>query len=267
MPAKVGVLIIHGMGSQDEHFADGLIAKLSSRLGDKAASACFQPVFWAPVLSARQKAIWDNLSAKNDLDWVKLRKFFLSAFGDAAAYRYMPGESKSTYYQIHKEVHKGLTVLANRLGSLDKPLVVCAHSLGSVIMSDYIWDRQHDRDVDKYGDTAFTKMESLAGFITFGSNIPLFVLSCDPIECITFPPEKLSSELVDKARWLNFFDSDNILGWPLKELSDSYGKAVTEDKEIDVGGILTSWNPVSHSDYWEDDSFTKPVAKFVREFV
>jgi hypothetical protein len=267
MALEVEVLIVHGMSSQKKDFADGLIAELNERLGAKASSVCFEPVFWAPILSEREAEVWNNLSARTDLDWIKLRKFFLNAFGDAAAYRYVPGDANSTYYKIHDKVNEGLTTLRTRLGDANKPLVVCAHSLGSVIMSDYILDRQHDKDPDRYGGTAFTKMESLAGFITFGSNIPLFMLDCNPVTCITFPPTTLDAQLKAKAKWLNFFDSDDVLGWPLKDLSDSYRNVVTADREINVGGLLTSWNPTCHSEYWEDDNFTEPVAELIGGFV
>jgi hypothetical protein len=50
-------------------------------------------------------------------------------------------------------------------------------------------------------------------------------------------------------------------------LSDGYRKAVTEDREINVGGILTSWNPMSHSEYWTNGDFTGPVAEFIGEFI
>lgn len=266
MSPEVGVLIVHGMGSQQEDYAKGLIAELTDRLGADAEKVCFEPVWWAPVLSGREQEVWNRLSAEYDLDWVKLRRFFLNAFGDAAAYRCIPGQFDSTYYQIHDLVHKGLASLGGKLGD-GKPLIVLAHSLGSVIISNYIWDRQHGTDAARYGATAFERMETLAGLVTFGSNIPLFVLACDPVECITFPPATLPDEIKAKARWLNFFDPDDILGWPLKELSDSYRNTVSADLEINVGGILTAWNPASHSGYWTDHDFTGPVAEFIGEFV
>jgi len=267
MAPELGVLIVHGMGTQTENFAKGIIDDLMDKLGDKAGSVCWESVWWAPVLSGREDEVWNSLSADCDLDWVRLRKFFLNAFGDASAYRYIPDEPGCIYYQIHDKVHEGLKALRGQLGGDDKPMIVIAHSLGSVIMSNYIWDRQQGIDAAKYGQTAFERMESLAGFITFGSNIPLFVLAYDPVECITFPPVTLTDDLKAKAKWLNFYDSDDILGWPLKELSPAFTAAVTEDKEINVGGILTSWNPLSHSEYWTDGNFTGPVAEFIGGFI
>jgi len=267
MAPEVGVLIIHGMGSQQPDFADGLIAELMEKLGVKAGDVCFEPVYWAPLLAEREGAVWRKLSAECDMDWVKLRKFVLNALGDATAYRYIPGELDCTYYRIHDKVHEGLKRLQASLGSDDKPLIVIAHSLGAAIMTNYIWDRQNGKDEGRYGESPFEKMQTLAGLLTFGCNIPLFVLAYDKIECITFPPKELDVHLKAKAKWLNFFDPDDILGWPLKKLSEGYGKAVTADHEINVGGGLTSWNPVSHSEYWTDNNFTRPAAKFIGEFV
>lgn len=84
---------------------------------------------------------------------------------------------------------------------------------------------------------------------------------------IEFPPEQLSANLKTAAKWLNFFDPDDALGYPLKPLSPSYGKTVSADIEVNVGSWLTSWNPISHTEYWTDDNFTKPVAALIREVV
>lgn len=267
MESEVGVLIVHGMGSQQKGFADGMIAQLKERLGDRADAVRFEQVLWAPVLTGREDKVWKALSRHNELDWVDTRKFFLNAFGDASAYRYIPDEPNCIYFQIHDKVRDGLAALRAQLGGDGKPLIVCAHSLGSVIMSNYIWDLQPGKDSGRYGDTAFERMESLAGFITFGSNIPLFVLAYDPIECITFPPAALPAELKAKSKWLNLYDKDDILGWPLKELSPAFTQAVTEDREINVGGIVTSWNPMSHTKYWEDGNFIEPVAEIIGGFI
>jgi len=37
-----------------------------------------------------------------------------------------------------------------------------------------------------------------------------------------------------------------------------------EDYEINVGGLVTAWNPAAHSAYWEDNDFTKPVANYLQ---
>jgi hypothetical protein len=133
-----------------------------------------------------------------------------------------------------------------------------------VIISNYIWDEQKGKGL---GTNAFESMETLTGLVTFGSNIPLFTLALPEIQSITFPPAPLPEYLKARAKWLNFFDADDVLGYPLKPLSPSYGSAVSEDIEINVGGLFTSWNPVSHAEYWTDNDFTKPVARLISDII
>jgi len=75
-------------------------------------------------------------------------------------------------------------------------------------------------------------METLAGCITFGCNIPFFVFA--------------------------YAKKD------IKPINQAYNKVIDRDIPINVGGILTSWNPMSHQKYWTDNDFTKPVARFIK---
>lgn len=265
MAYDVGILILHGMGSQGSDFADEMIGELDSRitgLGHDKNRVCWKPVHWAYVIQPREDQLWRDLSRNNDLDAVKIRKFLISAFGDAIAYQRVPGQRRDVYSEIHDKVHDEIVDLRKQLGDADKPLVVIAHSLGSVIMSNYIWDEQKGHGL---GGTPFEKAETLVGFITFGCNIALFSLAYNPVVSIQFPPATLPQQLQRVAKWLNFFDSDDVLGYPLKPLSPTYNQAVTQDVEVNVGGLLTSWNPLSHTAYWTDNNFTKPVAEFIAD--
>ena len=102
--------------------------------------------------------------------------------------------------------------------------------------------------------------------MTFGSNIPLFTLARDEphIKCFQFPAAHLSDEVRAQTKWLNFYDADDVLGYPLKPISPDYAARVTEDIEINVGGLFTSWNPISHTQYWSDEDFIDPVVKLIR---
>jgi hypothetical protein len=149
----------------------------------------------------------------------------------------------------------------------DRPLVLLAHSLGGHIMSNYIWDRQKP-GASPAGTSSFRKLETLAGMITFGCNIPFFTFAYkkSDIKPIRFPGSKLPPVLDLLARWKNYYDPDDILGYPLQPINQAYSKLV-EDIPINVGGLFTSWNPTSHSKYWTDNDFTKPVAAFLKELL
>lgn len=277
MPYKLGALVIHGMGSQGPGFADEMTVRVNrhvSRAGADPAEIAWKAVHWAPILQPKQDRLWADLSQAHRLDWTWLRKFIISNFGDAIAYlKRVPSQLPDVYTRIHEEVHQKVAALRRDLGGADRPLVVIAHSLGSIIMSNYIWDEQSGQG---FGGTAFERMETLAGFFTFGSNIALVSLAYDPITSITFPPPTLASyfppgtpptQVKSAAKWLNFFDRDDVLAYPLRPLSPSYGAAVTRDQEINVGGLLKSWNPASHGSYWTDKDFTRPVASAIADLL
>lgn len=155
--------------------------------------------------------------------------------------------------------------------SVPVPLVVLAHSLGGHIMSNYIWDMQQHRDVEgavwNNKLSSFELMETLAGFVTFGSNIPLFTFAYEDPQPIAFPGSALSGEDKKRAAWLNYYDRDDVLGWPLRPISPAYRDAVDADIEIDAGSWGAGFTPLSHTSYWTDNSFTKPVAKFLSSFL
>jgi pimeloyl-ACP methyl ester carboxylesterase len=270
--AKLGVLIIHGVGSQEGDFANPMIEELKGRISDQAKIS-WQTVYWDPILSREEDGLLRELFPEGKRpDWFKLRKLVMNYIGDVTAYRYIPMSSSQTrktnkYDDIHREVHKSIVELRKSLGNEDKPVIVIAHSLGSVIMFDYIRDRQNNKNATGYGATPFERMETLAGFITFGSPIPLFTLAYDTVPCINFPPDNLQKDLKDKAKWLNFYDHDDVFGWPLKYLSKRCEACIIEDKPVNVGDIFTFWDPLCHSKYWTDNDCTKPVAKYISEIL
>ena len=266
MSQKVGVLFVHGMGAVMDDYAHDTIQEVRERISGRGLNReeiAWESVYWAPILAPQEAQLWVDLAAERDLNWAKLRKFFVNGFGNTVAYQTAQERPESIYNRIHDAIHKSLLGLKAKLGGGDKPLVVIAHWLGTVMISNYIWDRQRGRDEKRYGATPFERMETLAGLVTMGSNIPLFTLGCNPITSIDFPSAELPERFRKKAKWLNFYDADDVLGWPLKPLSLSYGDAVTEDVEVSVGNILTSWNPANHAAYWTHDSVIKPMAYLI----
>lgn len=268
MSAELAILVIHGMGSQSPDFAEDMIREINGRVSkskkDPGAIA-WRTIYWADFLEKRELRYLRDAENSGDLDFLRLRKFFLTAFGDASAYQKVESDANTTYEEIHKRIAKEVELLySTQLGSKPKPLIVMAHSLGGHIMSNYIWDMQ------KSNNTAlspFERLQWLSGIITFGCNIPLFTFAYEKVEPITFPPTRLKQDLKKKAKWLNFYDPDDILGYPLQPIHPDYKKVVSKDIPINVGGILSSWNPLAHGKYWTDNDFTKPVTKFITSFL
>lgn len=264
---RLAVVVVHGLGWQEPGFADGLAAAVSRRLargGHDPGQVAWSSVLWADVLERRQRDYLERARAAGPLRWSGLRTFVVRGLGDAAAYRYVDGPS-STYVRVHDRVRARVRELyEGPLGSVPVPLVVLAHSLGSHIMSSYVWDTQHRYPTGAAAAAGeFERMEWLAGMVTFGSTIPLFTFAHDPVETIRFPGAALPPQVAERARWLNFYDRDDILGYPLKPTSQSYADLVHADVEVNIGNLLTAATPLMHNSYWTDASFTDPVADYL----
>lgn len=270
MTGKIAVLVIHGMGSQDQDFAEPTIAEISNLIAKKGknpSDIAWKPIYWANIIEPRQRKFVDDIVSNkdNDIDFIKLRRFVVSALGDAAAYQNIKGKKSSSYSDINHRVRAGIKELYNdQLSKQPCPLIVMAHSLGGHIMSSYIWDMQK-KPLASFSD--FENMKYLAGMVTFGCNIPLFSFAfrSSDLRPIKFPGSALTPGQKANADWLNFYDADDVLGYPLSQLNSKF--KFIKDKHINSGGLLTSWNPLSHNGYWTDNDMTKPVARLIAKFM
>lgn len=287
MPKQLAIAIVHGMGKQEPHFWTGMAKELTSRFADaanitkKAAAEALviQPVYWAPVLQAKEDLLWKKLLAGGELDFLSLRRFMVEFAADAMAYQPLPGE-QNAYSDIHGVFADSLANLVKRSGP-DLPLVVIAHSLGTVITSNYLYDLLKSfpfagpKRTDlipapvlaKIGETPLEHGRTLAWLFTMGSPIALWSLRYEnpafgvPISVPS--PAFRAAHPGLRCGWVNLFDEDDVIGYPLKSL---YGDAILQDKQVNSGGILASWNPLSHDGYWEDDDVTKKIAKELGAF-
>lgn len=277
MPKRIGVLIVHGIGSQEADFADEFIDEVGSLLGQRRGEIAWKPVWWAPILAERQTTLLRKLRADNDLDFARLRNFVVHALGDAIAYQPAPS-SQNVRHDIYKEMHEKVAGAVHDLRAEihndlppdfdEVPLVVVSHSLGCHVMSNHIWDIQHGAAQPAH-DNPFERFESLAGIVTLGCNIPIFTLAYDAPEPIEFPARRLAQYLrsdvteeqrTKAAKWINIYDPDDVLAYPLRPLSREYGDTVRADIPANIGGIATSWNPASHTHYFSDHDVTKRVS-------
>ncbi|MCA1706464.1 MAG: hypothetical protein LC808_25650 [Actinobacteria bacterium] len=60
---------------------------------------------------------------------------------------------------------------------------------------------------------------------------------------------------------MNLYDEDDVIAYPLKCLNDAYAASVAEDVQVNVGNILTMWNPASHTGYWSDGAVIRRIAE------
>lgn len=275
MSEHIAVAVVHGIGMQGPDFAAGFQEKLTvqfaQELGqevqDPAGEIFIKPVYWASVLQNSEDALWKRLRQGGDWGFIKLRKFLVDFAADAFAYQPIP-KDRTVYDGIHAIFAETLRSLAAEAGA-KAPLCVVAHSLGSVIASNYFYDLQKGADMvpepvrARMGDKPLERGETFSHFYTLGSPIAIWSLRYTDFGVpIAVPSPQLSEHHPHlEGGWINFYDEDDVCGFPLKTLNRQYGEMVKADVAVNVGGLLTSWNPASHLGYWEDNDVVRPIAK------
>jgi len=63
------------------------------------------------------------------------------------------------------------------------------------------------------------------------------------------------------GEWVNFYDLDDVIAFPLKNLSDAYDLAVARDEPVRLRVPPFSWLPLVHPFYWTDDAVMQPIAR------
>jgi hypothetical protein len=281
MSYRLAVLLVHGMGAADADYSRGLVDRLRRRLGrDLAGRVEFEACHWSPVLQGHQDRVWQKLLAsRKPMDQKWARKWVVSALGDPVGYLsgYLQA-GEPVYLKVHECLRASLAALEQRLDfAAGTPLLVLAHSLGSVVVSNYLWNEQRasgevtpaapSRTVPgaaekraPMGRTPFERMETLTTLVTYGSTIPLFLPPVEPIECVRLPRETLPPQLRSVARWLNVYDPDDLLGYPLANVWDDTKGTVIEDVTVNAGIFPLSETPLSHGFYDRDAGFVRLVA-------
>ena len=258
MAVKLAVVMIHGMGETLPGYSADLRSRLTKGVPKAKQSAlAFGEIYYQDILQANQQAVFDRM--RPQINWMRLRKFLLFGFSDAASLAFQPDIAGSAYFLAQQAIQQKLGEVYAQAGAQpDLPVLLIAQSLGGHVISNYIWDAQQPAPQvgvwkpplppvsdPKLDD--FQRLRSLVRLCTTGCNIPLFVAGHQPIVPIAKPTPAF--------QWLNFFDEDDVLGWPLRPLSAGYD-ALVEDIDVNAGagvlGVLTSMTPLSHEQYWQD---------------
>ncbi|MFD2044827.1 chemotaxis protein [Ornithinibacillus salinisoli] len=273
MSQKIAVLFLHGAGTPDEDFADDLIERISQNVAKKLSVKnlkdhfVFETVFWSSIFEPEQAELWDRLQTSAELDFPRTRRFVLEFLADAVAYQpTMLGNQN--YDRVHTLVAEAIQRLRKKAGE-EAPLCVISHSLGTVIASNYFYDLQFKREnigaITKYQthNNPIEQCHTLTLFYTLGSPMAMWSLRYidfgSPINVPSPAMAMLYPEI--EGEWLNFYDKDDVLAFPLKGINESYDQAVTEDIAVNAGGLLTSWNPLSHLKYESDKEVIKRISK------
>lgn len=269
MEQKLAVIIVHGMGNQHRDYAETFVRLLKNSYVEVAEVAspdlhlAIEPVFWADVFEGREKVLFDSIVSPYGLHYEELRKFVIHYMADAIAYQ--PVDSKQQNYDaVHATISQTLHLLSAAVGQ-NAPLCVISHSLGTVIASNFFYDRQYHPTRNSLPSDASSPLErgeTLTLFYSFGTTLPLWSLRYrDFDKPIQVPIDGIRAMYpgID-GEWINFYDKDDVLAYPLRGVNPAYEKAVREDFEVHVGDWKTGWNPFCHRGYMTSPDVARRIA-------
>ena len=260
---NIAVLIVHGMGTFHKNFHKPFEKRILKRFSAEERKHIFvEGCLWDDVTEPMQSHVASTLP--NKIWWRGLHEFVIDRLGDPVSYlsSYFTNaptvqNSDSFYRRIHDRVLGSLRELERRAGK-DAHLMILAHSLGSVIVTNYRWDCEHNKPkTTEEPVTRMETMESLVSLFTYGSNIPLFIgvnPKTEPITSITFP---IAGNDVALSHWDNLYSPADILGWPLANLWTANKPKIEEQCRM-IGPwwkIWRRWTPITHVDYDIDKKF------------
>jgi hypothetical protein len=284
MPKKAAFITVHGMGKTDRNYNDEIVRELRQRLGAVSDDLHIGTVYYQDILQPNEDRVWDLVAHR--VKWDKLRKFLLFGFADAAGLESDKDSRNSDYRKAQIVIAKELFLARVAMGD-DGPVVILAHSLGCHVTSCYFWDAGKaahgtppgsgiwrditDAQAEITGgrnltadELGFLQGNSFRIFVTTGCNIPIFVAAHARTDILPIRPNK-------KFEWHNYYDKDDVLGWPLADLSTDYGEVVVDHAVNAASGILgwllKSWNPMSHTQYWGDDEVLDPLVARLRQLL
>lgn len=266
---KLGILVIRGSGSSGFERQEKFIHKVNRRIarsGIDTNQIVYEYIDWYEPLQGQQdillKRMFDHPDIK--LKSKNLRKLLISNIADLINYGGKPNLPDQAYEKTQLLLYNAIIKLQNQLVA-NAPLIIIASSMGTEIMNNYIWDRQHAGDNDPLGITAFERFETLVGLFTFGNNIPIFSssITIEDLRPIEFPIRNTLPEYKNLAVWENYYDKNDPLGYPIKFINEFYDAANVKDIQIGVGNLLSFWNVLSHFGYWTSRKLQRRISTFI----
>ena len=266
---EMTVAVVHGIGVSEPGYAAELIAGIrrefiaALRRGNHPPPdplpLTFIEIVWDDIvaeqqqeLSARLKSglerwreptLWEKWFApllaplQKGARWLRT-DFAAQYISDVIAYR-----NPQVYEKIQQRI-------LERLKGGGGPLTFVAHSLGTVITSDLIYDRCESGS----GFPGYT----MTNFFTLGSPLAVFALRYGT-DAFASPVHMEDPD----GRWINILDRDDPLAYPLKPLNAAYERAVEKDVEVDTGLF-----GIAHVKYWKNPATHRIIAaKLVADYL
>jgi hypothetical protein len=252
------VLIVHGIGQERAGYAAPLVAGVERTMRIALERLRAAPASGQPLLR-HEEALWDRYMERPQHaleqalrtnippvvfsgpvgailqavvgSWLlRLRARLVPFVGDVIAY-----QRPDAQRMIRGELEAALQRLAQQSTAAEtpRPLTVIAHSLGTVIASDFLWDtRQHPEPF------------RLSNFFTMGSPMALYALKYGSGHVEEFDQP---IRIEPPGCWVNLYHPSDPVATPLRRLNRGYAAAVLQDADIRNRSTFAA-----HTSYWQD---------------
>ncbi len=215
-PKILKALFVHGVGQQASDFADDARHWLRDACRARDTSLYSLGLHWAPLADAIEHRFLAAVEAQGSLGNMTQR-LVVGTLADALMYQ----SNTEFRQQLHRQLDNQIWMLGG------KNFTVFAHSLGGMIVTDYLRERPEITGVR---------------LVTMGCNIGLFHLG-HPFR-----------EVRNITEWHNLYSARDMLGFPL---AIEPGLAHVQDREVSVGGWFKGWTGLAHVRYWDTASLWK----------
>ena len=232
---KAAFIMIHGQGTNKKHSHEELFSNLKDEL-DFPDEILFHPIKYYSEIQKNQNALMRRMPEFKCFP--KIREKLISSFGDSATIKSEP----KIYDDVMSTIKESLISVRSKIEPF-APIFILGHSLGSVLLSNFLWDMQKAGVYDK----------QIQGIFTTGNPSYIFLSGVKNIR----PIEKISSFFF----WVNFWNQKDLLSSPLAPLSYAYSEIVTDIR------VKKGWPIFAHGKYDGDKHVYKVIAKKIGEFL
>jgi len=234
---KVAIITLHGQGSFKTNAHKKMIKNILDEIDYNRGLIEVFPVLYYSKAQANQSGLISRMKIARPrvVSWV--RDKIISSFGDPASIYHNKQEYDYVMQKIKKEFIKAQAYVGEN-GSI----VVVAHSLGGVLISNYLWDAQK----------AGIKYRRLKLVATTGNPYGIFV------SAINYNKIEAMSKPCFGFKWLNFWNKKDALSAPMQILSDGY-KYLVKDIEVKKGFWF-----FAHAKYKDDKNVYREIANVIK---
>lgn len=237
---KQGWIFIHGIGYVT---SEGYSSKYQDYIKQIFPEAIMEELHWEHFIKDNEQYVYERCGS--NLGYKLLRKLAFIAGDDAILYHF----GSSVYNNIHKELSDLVQTMVNQ--GVDQ-LYLVGHSLGSVIIANFLWDAIQDSGPSELFSLDFDQKDylkqNLCGVGYIASPISLWSAKFkEGGRCTDY---NMFQSLKSAC---NIYSKYDVIAWPQRCINKTFSDQVKlVDMKLNYGPLWWRFTPLSHVKAWND---------------